>query len=581
MPYATNNKPFGPDKCSPTGWHTSIVEKQKMKRHLKLISAVVLAALLAACGSGSNETKVINLLPVQNGNVFRYIDPSGKMIINPQFKQASVFRNGLALVQTFGNKPLWGFISEDGNFTLKAAYKEATIFSEDLAWVVPENGAPQVINTHGEIKFKLPLAKSVRIFKNGMAAFSVQADSITQKWGFVDKNGVVKVEPQYSAVGNFSDGRCAVANSTGEWGYIDTEGKSVINCQYVGAKEFVNGKAIVMLGKQWGVIDKDGKYLISPQFSDMKADKDGFIIKQNNKWGWCNKKGSVEIEAQFSDAYPFNGNELAAIKSGDKFGYIDKKGKMIIEAQFDSALPFNGKIAWVMRGGKGGFIDKNAKYVINPQYNSISEDFKAYVLTGTSAYESVNTDYFDLDAIMTRLKKDITANTVAGLNFSTPISTVLKKYKKTEADFKKGSSENELITYERISNDATLDFFILGSPWTENYTGNLSFSYTLKPNYKHSGFSYRIKLTGKALGKEDIVLKTLETALSGYTKDEKHSNVNVTILKSKSQILIGLKESGIVIVAIYPITPENLQMIDQNYGDGTESDSIAVKTDSI
>ena len=234
-----------------------------------------------------------------------------------------------------------------------------------------------------------------------------------------------------------------------------------------------------------------------------------------------------------------------------------------------------------MRGGKGGFIDKNAKYVINPQYNSISEDFKAYVLTGTSAYESVNTDYFDLDAIMTRLKKDITVNAVAGLNFSTPISTVLKKYKKAETDFKKGSSENELITYERISNDATLDFFILGSPWTENYSGNLSFSYTLKPNYKHSGFSYRIKLTGKALGKEDIVLKTLETALSGYIKDEKHSNVNVTILKSKSQILIGLKESGVVIVAIYPITPENLQMIDQNYGDGTESDSIAVKTDSI
>jgi hypothetical protein len=552
-----------------------------MKRHLKLIIAVVLAALLAACGSGSNETKVINLLPVQNGGVFRYIDPSGKMIINPQFKEASVFRNGLALVQTFGNKPLWRFISADGNFTLKTTYKEATVFNEDLAWVVPESGAPEVINARGETKFRLPRAKSVRIFKNGMAAFSVQTDSITLKWGFVDKNGVVKVEPQYSEVSNFSEGKCAVANNAGEWGYIDTEGKSVIGCQYVSAKEFVDGKAIVLLGKQWGVIDKNGKYLISPQFSDMKGDKDGFLIKQNNKWGWCNKKGNIEIEAQFIDADPFNGNKLAAVKSGDKFGYIDKNGKMIIDAQFDSVLPFNGKIAWVMRGGKGGFIDKNAKYVINPQYNSISEDFKAYVLTGSSTYESVNTDYFDLDAITSRLKKDITVNTVAGMSFSTPISSVLKKYKKTETDFNKRSSENQMITDERISNDATLDFFILGSPWTEKYNGNLSFSYTLKPNYKHSGFSYRIKLIGKALGKEDIVLKTLETTLSGYVKDEKHSNTNVTILKSKSQILIGLKKSGIVIVAIYPITPENLYMIDQNYGDGTESDSIAVKTDSI
>ena len=540
-----------------------------------------MAVLLIACGSTKKETPVINLLPVRNGAVYRYINPEGKIIINPQFKEATVFRNKLALVQTFGSKPSWGFISEDGSFAVKATYKEATVFSEEVAWVVPENGAPEAINTKGETLFKLPVAKSVRIFKDGLAAFSVSTDSVNQKWGFVDKNGTVKIPPQYSAVGNFNDGKCAVANVAGEWGYIDTAGKLVINHQYTNAKDFINGKAVVSSGKNWGVIDETGKYSISPLFQEMKADLNQYQIKQNNKWGWCDQKAKIIIEPQFSEAEPFGGSEQAPVKLGDKWGYINKKGKTVIDPQFETALPFNGKIAWVTIGGKGGFIGKDGKYNIQPLYDAISEDLKTYLLTGASAFESVTSDYFDQDAIINRLKKYITINTVAGISFSSPLSAIYSKFKKTETEFNKSSSEHQVITAERLSNDATLDFFILGNPWTEKYNGNLGFTYTLKPDYKHTGFTYRIKITGKSVGKEGGVLKLLETALTGYTKDVKHSNDNVCILQSKSQLIVGLKQAGTIIVAIYPASPENLQMVELNYGNGLESDSTAVSTDSV
>lgn len=545
-----------------------------MKKKFKLIGSVLFTALLVACSSQVKETP-LSLLPVHRGAAFSYIDPSGKIIISPQFKEATVFRNRLALVQVFGNKPTWGYITEKGNFAIKAIYKEATIFNEDLAWVVPEDGAPEVINTRAEVRFKLPVAKSVRIFKNGLAAFCISADSTNVKWGFVDKTGMTIIQPQFSVVGNFSEGKCVVANAAGEWGYINQQGNLILNYRYSNAQNFVNGKAIVSLGKQWGVIDEKGNYILSPQFSEMKADKAGYLIKQKNKWGWCNEKGKIIIEPQFDEAYPFAGNKLAPVKLNGKFGYINKRGKMIIDTQFDSALPFNGKIAWVESGHKGGCIDENAKYLINPQYDSISVDLKAYLLTGTSAFETVHSDYFDLNAIINRIKRDITENSVAGMNFSTPLSVIYEKYKKTESDFIRGS-EHQIIKSERISNDATLDFFILGSPWIEKYNGNLGFNYTLKPDYTHSGFSYRIKLTGKALNKENLVLKALETALSGYNKDGMHSNEDVTILKNNSQLIVAMKQAGIIIIAIYPITPENLQMIELNYGTGMDADSTAV-----
>jgi len=551
-----------------------------MKRQLKLLLSVLMAAFIFSCTSSVKESVVIKLIPVRNGLAYCYIDPQGKIIIRPQFKEAAVFRNGLALVRTFGSKPMWGYIKDDGTFAIKAIFKEATVFREDVAWVVSENGAPQAINLKGDSLFTLKKARSVRIFRNGLAAFSVSIDSLNVNWGFVDRKGTVVIPPKFVAVCDFSNGKCAVSNVAGEWGYINTDGNISINYQYSQAKDFVNGKAIIKFGKEWGVIDDKGKFVINPQFSEIKEDNDQYIIRQGNQWGWCSRTGNITIKPQFSEAYPFNGYELAPVKIGDKFGFVNQKGKLIIDAQFEQALPFNGETAFVLKG-KCGLIDKNAKYITQPKYDAISEDLKAYLLTGSSTYESVTSDYFDKDAIIDRLKMGISENTVERMDFNTPMSLIYRKYKKSEADFTKNASEHKIISAERISNDATLDLFILGTPWSESYNGKLGFSYLLKPRYKHTGFSYRINLTTKGFGKEDTVLKSLETTLKGYTIDMKHSNSDVTILQNKYQLLVCLKQKGMIIVAIYPVTPENLQMVDINYGDGTEPDSTLVNPDSV
>jgi hypothetical protein len=63
-------------------------------------------------------------------------------------------------------------------------------------------------------------AEAVKIFKEGLAAFSLK-DSSGIRWGFVNDDGKVIINPMFSKTGNFSDGKCAVENSEGKWGYID------------------------------------------------------------------------------------------------------------------------------------------------------------------------------------------------------------------------------------------------------------------------------------------------------------------------------------------------------------------------
>ena len=131
-----------------------------MKGKLQNIIIITLVLALASCGGEGNGILEIKLFPIKSGKEFQYIDREGKIVINPQFKEASIFREGVALVKTSGENPQWGFISEEGKFIIPANYKRATIFSEDLAWTVSENGFPNAINKKGEIKFTMQNAEA-------------------------------------------------------------------------------------------------------------------------------------------------------------------------------------------------------------------------------------------------------------------------------------------------------------------------------------------------------------------------------------------------------------------------------------
>jgi hypothetical protein len=92
---------------------------------------------------------------------------------------------------------------------------------------------------------------------------------------------------------------------TGKWGFIDKQGKLVINPQFDRAENFVDGLAPVRIGDEktgkWGFIDKQGKLVINPQFDEIVADWDvEFSFKEKSipvrigdektgKWGFISR----------------------------------------------------------------------------------------------------------------------------------------------------------------------------------------------------------------------------------------------------------------------------------------------------
>lgn len=282
----------------------------------------------------------------------------------------------------------------------------------------------------------------------------VSANGKTEKWGFIDADGKVLIQPDWDGVAwgavegqsvAFSEGLCGVQKD-GKWGYVDTSGHLVVSNQFDSAAPFIEGLARVKLGNQFGYIDKAGRYAINPQF-DQAGDFHGGLAAvhangagasnpllglgrapgapADGGWGLINKAGNYVIQAQFQSA-DANGlsdglmgvcqgkcgyidrsgafavkpqfdsintfsEGLAAVQINNKWGYIDTAGRIVINPQFDQASSFSGGLAAVTASGHTGTIDKEGKYVVNPgQYNILSGDGDIQRVVSTDGVGLIN-----------------------------------------------------------------------------------------------------------------------------------------------------------------------------------------------
>jgi ankyrin repeat protein len=167
-----------------------------------------------------------------------YIDPAGKFVIQPRFRSAEPFSEGVAAVCEHGAgvSNNCGYINKNGTFVIPPKYFAASSFSEGLA------------------------AVNVYLDKKDPET------GIFGACGYVDKAGKVIVPIRFNYCSKFSEGLAPVMNSKYKAGYIDRESRWVIQPQFASAMPFAGGYASVtvqsMLGpgeSKW--IDRSGNFV--------------------------------------------------------------------------------------------------------------------------------------------------------------------------------------------------------------------------------------------------------------------------------------------------------------------------------
>lgn len=167
------------------------------------------------------------------------------------FDYASVFKNGVAAVRKDGK---WALINTGGEYITELIYEDILLDEFDSCI----NGGVIFAKFNG--KYIMLDAEGNQIGSQTFddaypfAAAAPAAVCIGGKWGFVDTEGNMVVEPQYEAAKSFNVGLGAVCVD-GKWGYINSGNTIRIEPQYQDCLPFAScGIAAVKENDVWGYI---------------------------------------------------------------------------------------------------------------------------------------------------------------------------------------------------------------------------------------------------------------------------------------------------------------------------------------
>lgn len=199
---------------------------------------------------------------------YGFLDKTGKVAVEPQYKDAEGFSDGLALVKKDA-KDSWvddhAFINKKGEIVVDfKTYTRMKSFSDGLAAVNIDNDDKDVwgyINTKGEVVIA-PTYDYTYPFSDGVAIVGKN-----DKEFLIDKKGEVAFIPGKDMEfleETFSEGLMPVAKGNSlkaKCGFINTKGEEVLPFEYDYAEGFIDGEAYVIKDFKFLVIDKKGEVL--------------------------------------------------------------------------------------------------------------------------------------------------------------------------------------------------------------------------------------------------------------------------------------------------------------------------------
>ena len=226
----------------------------------------------------------------------------------------------------YRKKDKWGFCTPDMKIVIDCVYDEVFRFSKGVA-NVRINDERWFIDKKGT-KVSEIIEKSV--VKKDDSSEILTGTNINNKWGFIDKEGILVIPCVYDDVTYFKDG-LARAKLNGKYGFIDRSNRQIVPFIYDFAERcFQDDMVRVGLDGKYGYYNREGLQTIPciyDGFSGLSY-SDGLVsIRLNGKYGFIDKNGNIVIPFNYSFVYSFK-DELAMtyMSVNGKSGYINKAG---------------------------------------------------------------------------------------------------------------------------------------------------------------------------------------------------------------------------------------------------------------
>jgi len=195
------------------------------------------------------------LYPLPKNGLWGYVTRGGEWAIEPQWFGAEPFSEGRAAVNKDGR---WGIIDRKGKYVLGPVLRSSTSgaplqpFSQGCATAnVQKDGSPHAFFVSRDGRYWLHDQRPAALadldiwefgdFSGGRAWFRAMGEKLQDSYGWIDKQGEIILQNEFSGAGEFIAGRAPAAKGGKySWAYINLEGKPVLpdKWKFNGARPF-------------------------------------------------------------------------------------------------------------------------------------------------------------------------------------------------------------------------------------------------------------------------------------------------------------------------------------------------------
>lgn len=144
---------------------------------------------------------------LESFKVVGYRNLEGQTVIEPRFREAHTFEEGLAAAKVFSK---YGYIDKSGQYVIQPQFDKAANF------------------------------------ENGIARVAQRTDDWDWKYGLIDKSGDWILPYTYDEIDEFCEGLARVKQND-KWGYLNSKGEVVIEIAYDTATDFEDGEAHITM----------------------------------------------------------------------------------------------------------------------------------------------------------------------------------------------------------------------------------------------------------------------------------------------------------------------------------------------
>lgn len=227
------------------------------------------------------------ILPFIQGTEYGFLDTTMEVLIEPQYKKAASFSDGLAPVRTH----LWGYINPANEMVIEPQFLVAEAFDK------------------------------------GVARVAIQGERRSDRlWGLIDPSGKYLFDPIYHNIERSPEGYYFLQKGDTTQ-YLDPYGIPLRMEQIEGGKAFQDGFAVVQQAGGKALLDLNGNFVFPQLVESISPPREEhFIVQQQYTFGLIDRAGKEILPATYQRIQAIPDSDLLQLIKAGQYHYLKADG---------------------------------------------------------------------------------------------------------------------------------------------------------------------------------------------------------------------------------------------------------------